>query len=120
MNLPEDLRKSAELLGQALAACQVVQAYQEERNRVNADPEALALEQELGRRYEELIARRSKGEAVAQEEIGEFNQLRSSVYTHPVIMVREDALSQVKPWFVQVAGMIDRQTGAIFTKLARE
>ncbi len=120
MNLPEELKNSAEQLGQALRACEVVQAYQDAQDHVSANLEASSLEQQLIHVYNDLIARQHKGEAIQQEELDGFYQLRSQVYEHPAIIEREDALSLVKPWFAQVAGIISQQIGLDYTKLAKE
>lgn len=120
MNLPEELKNSAEQLGRALRAGEVVQAFLVAQDQVSANPEASTLEQHLIHLYDDLIARQHKGEAIQQEELDGFYQLRSQVYAHPVIIEREDALSQVKPLFVEAAGIISQQIGLDYTKLAKE
>lgn len=102
--LHPDVQQAAAAFGAALRAMPVMQPYLEARARFEADPEAIALEAELTALYEALVARQRAGEILSREETEQFYALRTRVYAHPLVAVREAALAEAKT-ALQEAGM---------------
>lgn len=94
------------------------------KNRVIArfpadNPEARSLEEEFQTLYQRLLARQQAGEELPREEVDRFYRLRNQVESHPLIVERDLALSELKGYFADVAFQLSALLGADYTALAR-
>ncbi|MBC7226092.1 MAG: YlbF family regulator [Thermoflexales bacterium] len=119
MPLSEELQRACEALGRALASSEPVREYLEAQARLEADPEARALEEEFQALYQSLLARQQAGEDLPREEVDRFYRLRNQAESHPLIVERDIALSELKQYFADVAFQISTLLGADYTALAR-
>lgn len=119
MPLSEELQKACEALGRALAASPAVQEYRQAQARLEDDPEARSLEEEFQTLYQRLLARQQAGEELPREEVDRFYRLRNQVESHPLIVERDLALSELKGYFADVAFQLSALLGADYTALAR-
>lgn len=117
MELPEEIREAAEALGEALAMSDVVQQYLQAQARLEADPEAKALEERFQALYQDLLARQQAGEELPQNEVQGFYALRFEVQQHPLIAERDFALSQLKGYFADVAFELSTWLGVDYTAM---
>lgn len=118
MDLPDTLREAAETMGRLLGESDVVQAYREAQARLEADPEAHALDERFRALYQGLSVRQQAGEELPQDELDEFYALRNQVRYHPLIAERDFALRELQGYFADVALELGIQLGADFTVLA--
>lgn len=119
MPLSEELQKACEALGRALAESRPIREYLEAQARLEADPEARALEEEFQRLYQDLLARRQAGEELPREEVDRFYQLRYRVELHPTITARDVAISKLKQYSADVAFQLSTLLGADYVALAQ-
>lgn len=115
-----EIEQAARTLGQALRANPVTREYMKVRQRVEADPEAAALEKEMYAKYEALIARQQKGEQIPREEVEAFYALRNRFFAHPLVAERENALQPLKSLFAEVAVEISAPLGVDYTTLVQK
>lgn len=119
MTLPDELKQAAQALGESLRAHDIVQAYLAAQGRLEADPEAGALERQLTTLYDDLIARQQAGEELAQAEVDEFHALRGRVQKHPLVAERDAARTQLKACLAGVALELSGELGVDYTALAQ-
>ncbi len=117
VELPEEVRQAAAALGDALAATDEVQAYLQAQARLEADPEARALEDRFQALYQDLLARQQAGQELPPEKVQTFYALRLEVQRHPLIARRDLALSRLKGYFADVALDLSTRLGADYTAL---
>ncbi len=118
MDLTPEIKTAALTLIEAMKTDQTIRLYLSAREMAENDPEASALENQLIELYERLIERQQQGEKLSEEEIEAFNSLRYRVRMHPLIIQRENALAQIKPYLAQVADEISYTLGIDYTLLA--
>lgn len=118
VELPEEIRQAAVALGDALAAADEVRAYLQAQTRLEADPEACALEAPFHDLYQDLLARQQAGEELPPEKVQAFYALRLEVQRHPLIAGRDLALGRLKGFLADVALDLSTQLGADYTRLA--
>ncbi|MGQ9466036.1 MAG: YlbF family regulator [Anaerolineae bacterium] len=119
MPLSEELQRACEALGRALAESRPIREYLEAQARLEADPEARALEEEFQQLYQDLLARQQAGEELPREEVDRFYQLRDRVELHPMITARDVAISELKQYFADVAFQLSTLLGADYVVLAQ-
>lgn len=103
MELPDELRQSAEQFGAALKDLPAVQAYLEADAAVKNDPEVQRLKADADRTYRELIERQRSSGTFDPRIISEFYRLREALASHPLAQRRADCLKAVRPLFEQAA-----------------
>lgn len=118
MDLTPEIKTAALTLVKAMKTDQTIRLYLSAREMAENDPEASALENQLIELYERLIERQQQGEKLSEEEIEAFNSLRYRVRMHPLIIQRENALAQIKPYLAQVADEISYTLSIDYTLLA--
>ena len=101
-----EILAAAKELGEVIHRSPTIQAYLDACLAVQEDTELANMETELQRRYEELVGRQRKGEALSPYETNAFYKLREKVVYHPLIEAREAALKAVKAELEQVGGAI--------------
>ncbi|MFN3308249.1 MAG: YlbF family regulator [Anaerolineales bacterium] len=118
MDLTPEIKTAALNLIKAMKTDQTIRIYLSAREMAENDPEASALENQLIELYERLIERQQQGEKLSEEEIESFSSLRYRVRVHPLIVQRENALAQLKPYLAQIADEISYTLGIDYTLLA--
>ena len=118
MQLTEEIKLAAQLLGESLKTYPGVQAYLDLKIQSEADPQIAALEQRLETLYKDLAAREQAGESLASLAADEYFDLRKKVRYHPVLSERDGQLNVVKNVFTQTSSEISAILGVDFTTLA--
>lgn len=119
MNISEDIKTAARLLGKSLREDETLRPYYAALIRYQADEEARLLEEQLYTTYYSLLARQQAGEILSHEETQAFYDLRRKVQTHPLIAQRENELRLIKPYLAEVADEISAVLGMDYTVLAK-
>lgn len=117
MELPEEIKNAAQMLGKSLRQDAMISAYLEAVAEFMADPEARKLEEQLYALYDALVARQSAGEQLSREDTQPFYDLRRRVQTHPLISRRENELRLIKPYLADLADEISAFLGIDYTML---
>jgi len=120
MELSAEIQQLAQMLGKTLQDHPSVRAYLEACERVRADRESSALEQQLYDLYQNILARQQSGEQIPRNLIEDFYTLRDRLFTHPLIVERETALKVVKSLFTEIANEISLPLGLDYTALVKE
>lgn len=118
ITLPGELDQLARQLGRSLHANSAVRAYLEATARVEADPEAGALDRQVEELYRRLLGRQQAGEQLSRAEVSEFRALQSRVRNLPPIAERDLALDQLKSYMVGVGLDLSSLLGLDYTALA--
>lgn len=119
MPLTEEIKIAALQLGQALRQDEDVLMYLDAVEKIQADPDASALERKMYEVYEGLIARQQAGEDLSEEDTRAFYELRQQVQIYPLISRRHECLSFIRPRLAQVAEEISFVLGVDFVGLTR-
>lgn len=118
MTLPEELDRLARQLGQSLRRSSAVRAYLEVESRLQADPEASALDRQVGELYRRLLGRQQAGEQLSRAEVSEFRALQSRALKLPPIAERDLAVGRLKSYMVEVGLDLSGLLGLDYTVLA--
>jgi cell fate (sporulation/competence/biofilm development) regulator YlbF (YheA/YmcA/DUF963 family) len=118
MEIPQEIIKAAQELGSCLRDHASVQAYLDCKQRVDADPDVIALEDRLEALYSELLTREQSGESLTREDLEPYYDLREQVRQHPLLSMRDAQLQMVQPMFAQISTEISNILGMDYTALA--
>lgn len=119
MTLPQELMDSAQAFGEALNQSETVQRYLQAQEKLKADAELYAQEQQLQDLYNDLVARQRSDERLSQTEVDEFNALKEKVQSQPLVRARDTALGALKTTFADAAGKLNAVLGVDYTSLAQ-
>jgi len=117
MDISEEIKQVAQVLGQSLKNHSSVQTYLDTKAQTDSDPEIVDLEQRLEKRYLEISAREKSGESLFSLASDEFFTLRSQIRYHPLITARENQLMAVKDVFSQAGSEMKRVLGVDYATL---
>ena len=116
--LPQELEQAARLFGQSLRQQKAVRRYLETQARLDADPDVRDLDERFRTMYQELGDRQRAGERLTPQELNEFYALRGQVQQNQLITERDDALNEVKEYFIMVGMQFNQALGIDFVTLA--
>ncbi len=119
MNLSNELKQAAQAFGESLRQHTTVQAYLQAQARLEADPEARALEECFSAMFQSLSSRQRVGESLSPAEIDEFYDLRTQAQANRLIAERDMALNLVKGYFIEVGSDFNRAAGINYVTLAK-
>ena len=119
MDLNEDTRITAQLLGRALRKESYVRDYLHAAEQVEADTEASALEARLFSLFNQLTQRQQAGEQLTRQEVDAFYTLRRQVQANPHVAERDSVLQALKPYLAEIADEISSALGVDYIGLAK-
>ena len=117
MELTEEIKQAAQLLGQSLRTNPAVESYLDLKNRAESDPETAALEARMDVLYRDLSEREQAGESLHNLAASEYFDLRKKTRYHPILSAREDQLNVVKSMFSQTSSDLSAILGTDYTSL---
>ena len=117
MELTEEIKHAAQLLGQSLRTNPAVESYLDLKTRAESDPETAALEARMEVLYHDLSVREQAGESLHNLATSEYFDLRKKARYHPVLSAREDQLNVIKNIFAQTSSEISAILGTDYTSL---
>jgi cell fate (sporulation/competence/biofilm development) regulator YlbF (YheA/YmcA/DUF963 family) len=115
--LPRELQQAAEMLGQALHQHELVQAYLDAVNALEADSETAAREHAYQETYQGLLARQSAGERLPPAEVDAFYTLRNEILAHPLVQARDMALNDAKGVLLNAGYDLSQELGLDYSAL---
>ncbi len=116
--LSQELEQAARIFGRSLRQHKAVQRYLEAQARLDADPSVRDLDERFRTLYQELGDRQRAGERLTPHELNEFYALRSQVQENQLIADRDNALNEVKEYFIVVGLQFNQALGIDFVTLA--
>ncbi len=116
--LRPELKQASGKLVQALEQSAPFRAYVQALTKMEADPSATALLDELQHVQQDVRVRQGDG-SVTQEDTARLRQLQSAVQSHPAIAAFLAADLEVKAFLPQVNGLISDLIGIDFASLGR-
>ena len=118
MQITEEIKQAALLLGESLKTYPGVQAYLDLKLQSEADSQIVELEQRMETLHKDLSMREQTGESMASLAASEYFDLRTKVRYHPVLAERDGQLNVVKNVFAQTNSEMSAILGVDFSTLA--
>ena len=118
MAISSDLLLAATELGAVLGASSIVQEYLQAREALSKDTELQQLEEKIELVYQDLVTRQQNGEKLLPVEVIEFQNLRETYISHPLVIQYGRCESAVKALFAEVGSTISSILSVDYTQLA--
>ncbi len=115
--LPSNLSSAAERLAQALLHSEFISAYQQAKDSLYADPQAVALLERLSTTQADLRRKQNQG-TLTQEEINALRALQKEVQANPKIMAYAQTQQDAIRYLPYVNDEISELIGIDFASLA--